>query len=403
MAGGTSDPKSHDGTGGDFLSRAQLAGGDSLAQSRPCPSPSRRAWHVSDPEVAAVLAWWDENRRPLPWRATRDLYAIWVAEVMSAQTTVIRAAEAWERWMARWPTVDSLAAATLTEVLALWQGLGYPRRARDLHRSARIVAESGWPDDLTDPARGGRLRGRRDPLLRPRGAGAPARRQRPPGARAPLSRRGRHRRRPLASRPGADGVRPARLHRPPRCDGVPGARGLPGTGRRGASRPPAAAPAPATVRGQPAPAAGAAAAPGHQPRDPWRPGRRCRGGGRPGRRRPGGARRRMAARPVGDGPPSERLEVDDLEPEALVQAPATRERWHAWAVASTHISAPMPWTGICLTSGSSGTRSRISSVYARMYSGARRSRLRLPTPWRSSSRYCRWRSSVSGASSGWYS
>lgn len=105
---------------------------------------------MSDPEVAAVLAWWTANARDLPWRATRDPYAIWVAEVMSAQTTVGRAAAAWTRWMGRWPTVEDLASASLADVLAEWQGLGYPRRARDLHRSARTVAASGWPSELTD-------------------------------------------------------------------------------------------------------------------------------------------------------------------------------------------------------------------------------------------------------------
>jgi len=106
------------------------------------------SWSISDPEVAAVLDWWTAHARPLPWRASRDVYAVWVSEVMSAQTTVGRAAEAWLLWMARWPTVEALAAASLADVLGQWQGLGYPRRARDLHRSARIVAESGWPEDL---------------------------------------------------------------------------------------------------------------------------------------------------------------------------------------------------------------------------------------------------------------
>lgn len=105
---------------------------------------------VHDPALAPVLDWWTENARELPWRATRDVYAVWVAEVMSAQTTVRRAAQAWLHWIERWPTVETLAATTLVEVLAEWQGLGYPRRARDLHRSARIVAASGWPDDLTE-------------------------------------------------------------------------------------------------------------------------------------------------------------------------------------------------------------------------------------------------------------
>jgi A/G-specific adenine glycosylase len=105
-------------------------------------------WGLADPEVAAVLDWWMAHARPLPWRSSRDVYAVWVSEVMSAQTTVNRAAEAWRRWMVRWPTVEALAAASLADVLGQWQGLGYPRRARDLHRSARIVAASGWPENL---------------------------------------------------------------------------------------------------------------------------------------------------------------------------------------------------------------------------------------------------------------
>jgi A/G-specific adenine glycosylase len=109
------------------------------------PVPTRS---LSDPVLAAVVDWWSVHARPLPWRATRDVYAVWVSEVMSAQTTVGRAAEAWVRWMERWPTVEALAAASLADVLRQWQGLGYPRRARDLHRSARIVACTGWPDDL---------------------------------------------------------------------------------------------------------------------------------------------------------------------------------------------------------------------------------------------------------------
>lgn len=105
---------------------------------------------ISDPAAAAVLAWWDRHQRELPWRRTRDVYAIWVAEVMSAQTSVLRAVTAWQAWMVRWPTVTALAQASLGDVLARWQGLGYPRRARDLHRSAQIVAAAGgWPEDLT--------------------------------------------------------------------------------------------------------------------------------------------------------------------------------------------------------------------------------------------------------------
>lgn len=118
--------------------------------------PTTKPRHRDEPDLAAVLGWWDAHARSLPWRTSRDPYAIWVSEVMSAQTSVRRAAAAWERWMARWPTVEALAAASLAEVLAQWQGLGYPRRARDLHRSARIVAAGGWPEDLAElPGIGG--------------------------------------------------------------------------------------------------------------------------------------------------------------------------------------------------------------------------------------------------------
>jgi A/G-specific adenine glycosylase len=109
-----------------------------------------RAWSVADPEVTAVLDWWAANARPLAWRGSRDVYGVWVSEVMSAQTTASRAADAWVPWIDRWPTVEALAAASLAEVLEQWQGLGYPRRARDLHRSARIIVACGWPEDLTD-------------------------------------------------------------------------------------------------------------------------------------------------------------------------------------------------------------------------------------------------------------
>ncbi|HEX5191429.1 MAG TPA: A/G-specific adenine glycosylase [Solirubrobacteraceae bacterium] len=109
-----------------------------------------QTWTVSDPPVATVLKWWDANARPLPWRGTRDVYGVWVSEVMSTQTQVERVAPAWSAWMRRWPAVQALAAAPLADVLGQWQGLGYPRRARDMHRSARIVADAGWPHDLTE-------------------------------------------------------------------------------------------------------------------------------------------------------------------------------------------------------------------------------------------------------------
>jgi len=82
----------------------------------------------------------------LPWRRTRDRYRILVAEVMLQATPVERVIPYYERWISTWSTPADLAAARLGDVLAVWQGLGYPRRARNLHRAAAMIAESGWPE-----------------------------------------------------------------------------------------------------------------------------------------------------------------------------------------------------------------------------------------------------------------
>ena len=99
---------------------------------------------------AQLLAWFLETGRDLPWRRTRDPYAILVSEVMSQQTQVERVVPRWQRWLERWPTVDALAAAGAGDVIAEWQGLGYNRRAVALHRAAQQVAAHGWPADLTE-------------------------------------------------------------------------------------------------------------------------------------------------------------------------------------------------------------------------------------------------------------
>lgn len=91
---------------------------------------------------AALLAWFGVHRRDLPWRRTRDPYAIWVSEIMLQQTRVAAVLEHYARWMERFPTVAALAAAEEPEVLALWSGLGYYRRARMLHRAAQLVMEA---------------------------------------------------------------------------------------------------------------------------------------------------------------------------------------------------------------------------------------------------------------------
>ncbi len=99
---------------------------------------------------AALLAWYGENGRDLPWRRTRDPYAILVSEVMLQQTQVARVVPRYLAWLDRWPTADALAAAPRSDVIRAWQGLGYNRRAVGLHRAAQAVAGHGWPDDLTE-------------------------------------------------------------------------------------------------------------------------------------------------------------------------------------------------------------------------------------------------------------
>jgi A/G-specific adenine glycosylase len=96
-----------------------------------------------------LLAWYRTHGRDLPWRRTTDPYAILVSEVMLQQTQVERVMPRYRRWLERWPTVEALAAASAGEVIVEWQGLGYNRRALALHRAAVVVAERGWPDDLT--------------------------------------------------------------------------------------------------------------------------------------------------------------------------------------------------------------------------------------------------------------
>ena len=95
------------------------------------------------------MSWFEESARDLPWRRTRDPYAILVSEVMLQQTQVERVVPRYERWLARWPSAERLAAATPADVIVEWQGLGYNNRALALHRAARQIAATGWPDDLT--------------------------------------------------------------------------------------------------------------------------------------------------------------------------------------------------------------------------------------------------------------
>jgi A/G-specific adenine glycosylase len=86
-----------------------------------------------------LLAWWDAGHADWPWRLSRDAYSVWIAEIMLQQTQIKTVIPYYERWMARFPNVDALAAAALDDVLKQWEGLGYYSRARNLHAAARQV------------------------------------------------------------------------------------------------------------------------------------------------------------------------------------------------------------------------------------------------------------------------
>jgi A/G-specific adenine glycosylase len=98
----------------------------------------------------SLLAWFAVHGRDLPWRGTRDPYAILVSEVMLQQTQVDRVVPRYLAWLERWPTVGALAKAPAAEVIREWQGLGYNRRALNLHRAAGQIVTGGWPADLTE-------------------------------------------------------------------------------------------------------------------------------------------------------------------------------------------------------------------------------------------------------------
>src|SRR5207245_2702791 len=102
------------------------------------PSEFRR------PLCRSLLAWFDRCRRDLPWRRSRDAYHIWVSEIMLQQTQVATVIPYFKRFLEAFPTLADLAAAEEAAVLQLWEGLGYYRRARDLHRAAQqVVADYG--------------------------------------------------------------------------------------------------------------------------------------------------------------------------------------------------------------------------------------------------------------------
>lgn len=105
---------------------------------------------MQDPKFTqTILDWYAENARDLPWRRTKDPYAIWISEIILQQTRIAQGRAYWERFMQRFPTVGVLAEASEDEVLRAWQGLGYYSRARNLHAAARQIQAAGrFPDTL---------------------------------------------------------------------------------------------------------------------------------------------------------------------------------------------------------------------------------------------------------------
>lgn len=100
--------------------------------------------------MRGLVDWFHREGADLPWRRTRDRYRVLVAEAQLQATPVARVLPYYERFISLWPSAEDMARADLGEVLAEWQGLGYPRRARNLHAAAGVVAASGWPERLTD-------------------------------------------------------------------------------------------------------------------------------------------------------------------------------------------------------------------------------------------------------------
>jgi A/G-specific adenine glycosylase len=91
--------------------------------------------------ITPLLRWYRKRARPLPWRKTRDPYAIWISEIMLQQTQVKTVVPYWERWMAVFPDIHSLAKAPEHQVLKMWEGLGYYCRARNLRQTAQLLTE----------------------------------------------------------------------------------------------------------------------------------------------------------------------------------------------------------------------------------------------------------------------
>lgn len=107
----------------------------------------------------ALMSWFEVNKRDLPWRKTRDAYAIWVSEIMLQQTQVATVVPFFKRFLEAFPTASALAMASEEKLLSLWQGLGYYRRARFLHQAAKIIHGQHGGDFPNDPEKVAKLPG----------------------------------------------------------------------------------------------------------------------------------------------------------------------------------------------------------------------------------------------------
>src|SRR5579871_5182700 len=115
-----------------------------LFSDSPTMPQSSRTSQTNTRAASRLLAWYDANRRVLPWRAqpgeNPDPYRVWLSEIMLQQTTVAAVGSYYHKFLARWPTVQRLAEASLDEIRAAWAGLGYYSRARNLHRAAQTIS-----------------------------------------------------------------------------------------------------------------------------------------------------------------------------------------------------------------------------------------------------------------------
>ena len=109
-----------------------------------------RASAVRDVDVARLLAWFSKVKRPMPWRSAPTPYVCWLSEIMMQQTTYQTVLPYYERFLKRFPSVESLAGAKVADVLKAWEGLGYYARARNLHRAAAQIVAQGWPQTAAE-------------------------------------------------------------------------------------------------------------------------------------------------------------------------------------------------------------------------------------------------------------